>query len=51
MGINFGQKPSVPPFVLMLMEVPLAAEFNLDNFEAEVLGSSVPVLIDFWSDG
>ena len=29
----------------------MAAEFNDDNFQAEVLDSSVPVLVDFWSEG
>lgn len=29
----------------------MAAEFNEDNFEAEVIGSSTPVLVDFWSEG
>lgn len=29
----------------------MAAEFSVDTFEAQVLGSSQPVLVDFWSDG
>ncbi len=29
----------------------MAVEFTEDNFQAEVLESSVPVLVDFWSDG
>lgn len=29
----------------------MAAEFNEDNFETEVLGSTTPVLVDFWSEG
>ena len=29
----------------------MAAEFNNDNFETEVLGSEQPVLVDFWSEG
>ena len=29
----------------------MAAEFNNDNFENEVLGADQPVLVDFWSEG
>jgi thioredoxin 1 len=28
----------------------MCAEFTDDNFEAEVLKSSVPVLVDFWAE-
>ena len=27
----------------------MAAEFNSENFESEVLGSTQPVLVDFWA--
>lgn len=27
----------------------MAAEFTVDNFEAEVLKSDVPVVVDFWA--
>ena len=29
----------------------MAAEYNEDNFEAEVLKAGTPVLVDFWSEG
>lgn len=29
----------------------MASEFSVATFESEVLGSSKPVLVDFWSDG
>ncbi len=29
----------------------MAAEFNEDNFEAEVIKAETPVLVDFWSEG
>jgi len=29
----------------------VAAEFDEDNFEAEVIGADKPVLVDFWADG
>ncbi len=28
----------------------MAAEFNTDGFETDVLGSDTPVLVDFYSD-
>ena len=29
----------------------MAAEFTKDSFEADVIGSDKPVLVDFWSQG
>ncbi len=29
----------------------MAVDFNNDSFEADVLGSEQPVMVDFWSDG
>ena len=29
----------------------MSLAITVDNFESEVLGSSVPVLIDFWAPG
>ncbi len=31
------------------LEITMAQEFNTDNFEAEVLKSDKPVLVDFWA--
>ena len=29
----------------------MAKEFTDENFESEVLGSDIPVLVDFWGEG
>lgn len=29
----------------------MAADFNNENFEEDVLGAEQPVIIDFWSEG